>query len=156
MSELARNRYGNFKNLNAKDLAYLNNYKNERFVISEYQKWLEESRKTILDNNYNIPDLFYWEEIMGNWAAKSKTEYELATEFFSLLNSRELIDLMMSTNIKYRQPNNNILYNTIIKKLSPEALTLPVNPSQRTSVQKFMQKMRIFDAYRYIKIKLKI
>lgn len=156
MSELARNKYGNFKQLNAKDLAYLNGYKNNKFVITEYQNWLDRSSETILQNKYHIPDLFYWEEIMGNWAAKYKTEYGLVIEFFSLLNSRELIDLMMSVNIKYRQPNNNILYNTIIERLSPQALSLPMNPSRRTSIQKLMQKLRVFDLYRYLRIKLKL
>lgn len=156
MSELARNKYGNFMNLNAKDLAYLNGYKNNTFVIGEYKSWLHKGADTITDNNYNIPDLFYWEEIMGNWAAKYKTEYMLGTEFFSLLNSRELIDLFLSVPIKYRQSNNHILYNRIIKKLSPEALSLSVNPSLRTSTQKLMQKFRIFDLYRFLKIKLRI
>ena len=114
MSELARNRYGNYKKLNANDLAYLNHYYKNEFVTTEYQNWLNKNEDVIIANNYHIPDFFYWEEIMGNWAAKSKTEYGLTTEFFSLLNSRELIDLMMSVNIKYRQPNNNILYNTIV------------------------------------------
>lgn len=156
MSELARNRYGNFKKLNADDLSYLNHYYRNEFVTDEYQKWLNDSQDIILANGYHIPDLFYWEEVMGNWAAKSKTEYGLATEFFSLLNSRELIDLMMSVNIQYRQPNNNILYNTIIKKCSPQALSQPMNPSRRTSMQILMQKMGIFDIYRFVKIKLKV
>ncbi|MFW6275802.1 MAG: hypothetical protein ACOC2M_04125 [bacterium] len=156
MSELARNRYGNFRKLNAADLAYLNHYKGDAFAVSVYNDWLKANSKAITDNDYNIPDLFYWEEIMGNWAAKSKTEYMLGTEFFSLLNSRELIELLMSVNIRYRNTNNNILYNSIIAKLAKDALKYPMNPSRRTSMQVALQRMKIYDAYRYLKLKLKL
>jgi hypothetical protein len=156
MSELARNRYGNFRKLNAADLAYLNHYKGDAFVVSVYDEWLKNSSDAITDKKYNIPDLFYWEEIMGNWAAKSKTEYMLGTEFFSLLNSRDLIELLMSVNIRYRNTNINVLYNSIIANFAKGALKYPMNPSKRTSLQVAMQKIKIYDAYRYIKLKLKL
>lgn len=156
MSELARNRYGNIKNINGNDLAYLNHYKRYKCVTTLYNKWLEKNRQIIIENNYNILDLFYWEEIMGNWAAKSKTECMLGTELFSLLNSRNLIILLLSTDIKYRNTNHNILFNRIISKLIPHTVKIPFNPSIRTSLQILMQITKLYDPYRYIKLKIKL
>lgn len=156
ISEVARNYYGYHKNLNSKDFAYLSGYANSKMVIAEYENWLK-NKPGFEKLGFNYLDMFYWEEKMGNWAAKAKTESNaLGKLVFSPFNSRELLEVLLSTKRKYRDSHNNILYNKMINILSKETSQLPINPGRKRKIIGFMKRMKIYNLYRHIGIKLQM
>ncbi len=157
ISEVARNLYGYYKNATASDFAYLAGCKNDPFVIRQYKDWLDSNEPDFEKLGYNYLDMFYWEQRMGTWAAKTKTEARaLGREIFSPFNSRELLTLLLSVNRKMRDNHITILYNKIAAILSNnnnEVLKIPYNPCPKQRMIWLMNKLKIFNLYRYIGLK---
>lgn len=156
LSEIARNFFGNFKKISGKELAFFSRAEAYPYVIKIYEAWLIENKTTFQANGYNLLDLFYWEDRMGNWAAKGKTEALLGAEFFSPINSRKLITLLLSVDRKYRDAHFNELFNRILFHLSPELLHEPVNPDPKTKSIKMMKKFGLYDLYRNVGLKYRL
>ncbi|MDD4384161.1 MAG: hypothetical protein PHD06_03180 [Bacteroidales bacterium] len=157
ISEIARNYFGYLKKPSARNLAFLNGYKNAKAVINEYQNWIDSNNNLFKANGYNLLDMFYWEEKMGNWAAKAKTEgCAMGQKFVSPFNSRLLLTILLSTDRKLRDSHNNVLYNRIIELLAPEALNIPINPCRKRNIIGVMQTLRLYNTYRYIGVKLQM
>jgi hypothetical protein len=171
ISEIGRNYFGSFNKVTAGMLAYFNGYSQSGFVIGEYQKWLyeiatafqQEERQeeksfamTKRGASYHILDLFYWEQRMGIWLAKSKTIMNtLGIDCFTPYNSHGLLSLLLSTDRKLRNKYDNKLYEAILLELSPKALKLPLNPSFRQFRLKLLTKLGLLNFYSYIRYKLK-
>lgn len=154
ISEIARSYFGNHGSLNHKDLAFLSGFPSYRFVEKVHQEWLSTNKDLFEKMGYHPLDMFYWEEKMGNWGAKAKTEWSaLGRNMFSPFNSRDLLSLLLSTPKKSRDSHFNLLYNAIIQKLSPKPLRLPINPSPKQTVIKIMKTLRVYNLYRYLGIK---
>jgi len=154
ISEVARNYYGYFKKLSAGDLAYLSGYKGLTFASMEYQKWLDSSSVLFSEMGYDIQDMFYWEEKMGIWGAKSKTEMnQLGMSIFSPFCSREFLKILLSTPRKDRDSQHNKLYDIIIKKLSPEVSRIPINPCRRQNMIRIMKTLHVYNLYRTLGLK---
>ena len=153
VAETARNFYGNFKNLQGKDLAFITKVEAYPYAIKLYDEWLAKSQSIFIAHNYHTMDMFYWEERMSNWAAKGKTEAVLGTEMFSPFNSRKLISLLLSVDRKYRETQTNKLFNHILFSLSPELLKEPVNPDRKTKSIILMKKLGIYNLYRKLGMK---
>ena len=157
ISEIARNYYGYHKHVSPEDLAALSGYANERFVIKEYKKWLDASSKVFSRYGYNILDMFYWENRMGTWLAKAKTEETaLGRKMFSPFCSRELLLTLLATPRKYRDSHRNRLYDQIIKSLSPKSFKIPINPDRKQNMIRLLKKMRIYNLYRHIGLKFRL
>jgi hypothetical protein len=159
ISEIARNYYGYHRNATAEDICFLSGNPEMSFVISEYGKWLK--NKPLFEKyGYNYLDIFYWEEKMGNWAAKAKTEaHALGRDILSPFNSRELLMLLLSTERKYRDSHFNRLYDLIINELSgndKEILKTAVNPGTKQSIIRTMKLLRVYNLYRFIGVKARI
>jgi hypothetical protein len=157
ISEVGRNYFGYHKNINAKDLAYLNGYKKNKFVIAEYEEWIK-NNKAIFDTfGYNLLDMFYWEEKMGNWAAKAKTEGNaLGLNQVSPFNSMGLLNIMLSSRRELRDSHHNILYNRIIELIDPNSLKIPINPNRKQNIIRLMKKLKVYNIYRFIGVKLQL
>lgn len=158
ISEIARNYFGYHKNATAADLCYLSGNSTSKFAIREYTKWLK-NKKIFKQYGYHYLDMFYWEEKMGNWAAKAKTEnYALGRDTISPFNSRALLSLLLRTNRKHRDSHFNKLYDLIISELSngnEEILRLPVNPCRKQNTIRFMKTCGVYNSYRNIGLKLR-
>src|SRR5450759_1220648 len=103
ISEIARNYYGYHKNILHEELAILYGYPGDKFVSSQFEKWLITNSLIFKEMGYNVLDLFYWEEKMGNWAAKAKTEISAyGTIAYSPFCSHKLLTLLLSLPRKYR------------------------------------------------------
>ena len=154
VSEIARNYFGYHKHLSPQDLAALNGYPNAAFVAKEYKAWLESNLDLFQRLGYHFLDMFYWEEKMGNWAAKSKSEANaLGRTVLSPFNSRELLQTLLSTQRKYRDSHFNKLYDKIIYNFSPQALAVPINPSRKQHIIRLMKLLRIYNLYRHFGLK---
>ena len=159
ISEVARNYFGYKKNITPKDLSILNGYSIHTFPIKQYSEYLSKNNTIFKKLNYNLLDMFYWEEKMGNWAAKSKTESEsLKRTVIAPFNSRDLLTLLLSVNRKFRDSHNNILYNKIIYYLSDnnkKVLKLKINPCPKQKIIKLLKKIKVYNLYSNINLTLK-
>lgn len=155
VSEIARNLYGD-NNLNAKDISFMYGNSDMKFPIKQYEKWLEDIRM-FKSCGYHYLDMFYWEERMGNWGAKARTENNaLYREVVAPFNSRGLLKLLLSTDRKLRDKNATKLYDMIISVLSYDdkfVMNLPINPCLKKNMIRFMGKLGIYNLYRQIGIK---
>lgn len=156
LSEIARSFYGKFGKITGDDLAFFNGLEAFPYARKVYQNWLQDNKDIFQKNGYPLLDMYYWEEKMGNWAAKGKTEALLGTEFFSPFNSRKMIALMLSVDSKYRDFQRNKLFKQILLNLSPDLLKIPVNPDRKTKVIIAMKRLGIYNIYRRIGLKYRI
>lgn len=157
LSEIARNYYGYHKNISPNGLALLYLHCENKFVSTEYNKWLNKSSRLFLENGYDILDMFYWEEKMGNWAAKAKTEMgACGTVLYSPFCSHSLLTILLSTPRKDRDSHFNKLYNQMITDFSSESDKIPINPSLKKNLIILMKKLRIFNLIQQIIFKNKL
>ena len=113
-------------NVAAIKLAELFGVHGNNFGINKIADWLS-SIDTIY--NYNLLDIFFWELNAGRWAASNNLEFDAGwKDILVPYNCRTLIDVMLSTDKKYRTAPNYILYHKIIGLLWPEILSEPINP----------------------------
>lgn len=157
ISEIARNYYGYYQNILPGELAILYGYKGSRFVCKEYEKWLKSSSSLFSKNGYNILDMFYWEEKMGNWAAKAKTEMSvMGTIIYSPFCSHKLLTTLLSTPRNQRDEYSNTLYDMIINKFSPDVYKIPINPSTKKKIILILKRLKIFNIIQIIRLKYKL
>lgn len=154
MGEVGRNFYDQFIKLNGLFLARMTGYGELKYALNYYQQWLDENKKLYQQNGYNTLDMFYWEERIGSWGAKGKTERNLVCDYFSIFNSRELLELMLSTKRKDRDSHLGKLFPEIVKAIYPDVLGLPVNPDKKQKVIRLMKKTMIYPIYREIFLRL--
>lgn len=96
------------------------------FAIRSFEKWLKGIKDAF---NYNIADLYYWEQRCGRWAATSQLEFDIAwKDIFTPFNCRELLVNMLAVEEKYRKGPEYALHRGVIVKLWPEILSVPINP----------------------------
>jgi hypothetical protein len=105
---------------------------NDVFATRSFEKWLNGINDTF---NYDVFDLFYWEQRCGNWLAMSQLEFDIAwKDIFTPFNCRELLVTMLAAKEKYRKPPKYKLYWEVMSQLWPEVLSVPINPQKKKSV----------------------
>jgi hypothetical protein len=155
VSEVARNLNGNYYKPNGAVLADWQDYANHTFPIQIYQNWLKD--KPLLDEHgYLFSDFFYWEERMGSWAAKSKTEFTaFRQEFISPFNSHLLLARLLSVNLKDRDRYGNRLYINIIKQLTKsdfvKVKNIPFNPGFKTYCFRIGKSLKFYALYKQLR-----
>jgi len=156
ISEIARNYFGYHKNATARELCFLSGNSTLSFATKQYCIWLK-NKSVFKKYGYHYLDMFYWEEKMGNWAAKSKTEtHALDRDMLSPFNSIELLKLLLSTKRKDRDSHFNRLYDLIIYELSGkdnEIMKMPINPCRKQTIIRLMKYFKIYNLYKYIGVK---
>lgn len=151
-------------NISGQTLAVISGL-NHPFAISEFQKWLDGSKRVCEESGWNILDLFFLEQRMGRWANAAFAEYDITHETFNPYNNRHLHSLMLSVNERHRK---NRRWDVLIDQINlmwPEVLCEPINPQdkwpdkikqsiRRNIVHKFISPW--FPAYEYLRfMKLK-
>jgi len=159
ISEIARNYYGFHRGLTAEKLSFLNGCSNLKFAIRQYDKWLE-NQNNFEKLGYNILDMFYWEEKMGIWQSKTRTElYSLNRNVVTPYNSRDLLTLLLNTGRKNRDSHINKLYRKIITELSNhniEVKNIPFNPCRKTRVILLLKYLNLYNLYRSSILKISL
>ncbi|WP_158847874.1 hypothetical protein [Algibacter sp. L1A34] len=107
----------------------------ERMVV-----WYDEVKQSKNNKGYNILDLFHWEMSTGSWQTQSQLEWDIVHDTFTPFNNRELLDIMLHIDTKYRSKPDYILYRDTMKMLWPKVLLEPINPE--TSKVKLKQKIK--------------
>lgn len=116
-------------NSGADMLAYNPNWKGIPFIEKRMHDWFNEINDPKANFGYPILDLFHWEVSTGSWQTQNQLEWDIVHDTFTPFNNRELLDIMLRIDPKYRsKPNNYQLYRDTIHKLWPEVLSQPVNP----------------------------
>lgn len=153
-SEVARNYFGTLPFLNGNDLARMLGYLNTALAKRLCQEWFSGNEGKLKKLKYNVLDIFYWEEKMGNWGAKKRTETNaIGRIIYSPFNSRGLMEVLLSVNRKHRDSHNNKLYKAIIRSLEPKALQLPLNPTRKNKIIGALKKAGVYNGYRFFGIK---
>lgn len=74
---------------------------------------------------YDELDLYYWELLMGKWLPAVMIESDVAHDTYTVINSRHIIDLMLSAPLSERISGG--VANAIISQAWPELMSYPVN-----------------------------
>jgi hypothetical protein len=160
ISEIARNYFNYITPVTAKKLALLNEYSDNVYVVNTYQKWLSQNKDLLKYYNYNLLDIFYWEEKMGNWTAKAKTEAHFMNfELMSPFNSRALLRLLLATKRKDRDKFTSKLYKKIIEQLvdnHKEVNDIPTNPDFERTRALFLKRIGLFKLFDSLRLELRI
>lgn len=147
MGEIGRSYYGVNDAANPRELAAMIGHRGRAEVISLMDEW-----RAGLDLQYtgkgNLLDLFYWEERMGNWAAKAKTEMRIATRLVSPMNNFALWRQVLGVKHAYRSTVSNKLFLAVIKALDARLLQYPINPGRKTALMRAMVKTGIYTPYK--------
>ena len=150
INEITRNYYSVRNNITAKILSSAKGYKQHPFILKTYNEWLEEATLNCQQKGYNLAEMFYWEESRGTFYAKGMTaDYALGIDTFTPFNSHNLISLLLSVDVKYRNMYNNILYNKLLLGFSKDALKYPINPCFKIFLFKFLTRIGV---YNFLKI----
>lgn len=102
------------------------NWKGIPFIVNRVHEWFNEIKK--VNKGYNILDLFHWEVSTGSWQSQSQLEWDIAHDTFTPFNNRELLDIMLHIDAKYRCAPNYTLYKDSMNILWPDVLKQPINP----------------------------
>lgn len=160
ISEIARNYFNYITPVTAKKLTLLNGYSDNTFVIDTYQEWVSQNKNRLKQFDYNLLDMFYWEEKMGNWTAKAKTEaHALNFELMSPFNSRALLRLLLATKRKDRDKFTSTLYKKIIEHLvdnHKEVNAIPTNPDFERTRALFLKKIGLFNMFDALRLYLRV
>jgi len=147
ISEIGRAEFGTLKKVSASDLALIKGYKSFKPAIIIFERWLK-GTEVCTKNDYNILDMLSWEQ--SKTVAKVMAEDNaIGLNTISPFNSRELINLMLSVDRKFRDYYNNKLHKSILLTLDPSAMDYPVNDYFKFKVKKMLSKLKIFNFLRY-------
>jgi hypothetical protein len=146
-SEICRNGFDEYCNLDIEslssgDLAALMFFKSgdmPLFAIKEIDNWRGGLDSKAVES-FNILDLLYWEQRIGNWGAQYPAEQDIAVEEISPFNCRLLIETLLSSPRYLRAAPDFLLYQDLIRYMWPEILAFPINPQPKRIVLK--QKVR--------------
>ncbi|MDV7140207.1 hypothetical protein R3X28_15045 [Maribacter sp. TH_r10] len=98
------------------------------FIVDRMHQWFDEVKESTVNKGYNILDLFHWEVSTGSWQSQSQMEWDLVHDTFTPFNNRELLDIMLHIDTKYRCKPNYTMYRDSMNILWPEVLSQPINP----------------------------
>lgn len=101
------------------------------FVLRAWERWLAG-----VGNSYDVHllDLFYWEHWAGNFAAMDQAQEDMALDALTPINCRLLLTRMLAAPEECRDHDHPRLYEEMIRRLWPETLAEPVNPSPPRSL----------------------
>lgn len=125
------------------------------FIKQRIAQWHEELSKDNTSYGYNLYDLFFWEHRIGSWQAQGQLEWDMVQETFTPFNNREILDIILRVDTKYRCPKSNIIFKKAIEKLWPETLVEPINyltirQRAKNILKKMLLKMGVFNILKSI------
>ena len=121
-------------NIKGKQLARIVGFKKNRYAIRMLNEWLEDAQNTCLRFNIDVLDLYQIEHEACNWSSHTASEQDIVREELRPFNSRYLISLFWSLNVKHRFLYNPSIYRRMIEILWKETLSQPINPSLKSNL----------------------
>ena len=100
----------------------------KQIFAPQIEMWYSDAIDYCRNNNFNVFDLFYWEQRMSNWGALYAFEQDMAIEELSPYNHKNLLLALLKTDYIKRKSPQRLIYKDLINRLWPETLSLPFNP----------------------------
>jgi hypothetical protein len=120
------------------------------FAEEYFAKWLSETAEIAHDANLHILYLFYIEERLSNQHGQFQSDKEIAQEEFNPFNSIELIEKFLGIDYRKMMPPDYFFHRMIIRRLWPELLTDPINPSGVNTIKKVLSQLGLLNLiYRF-------
>ncbi|MBN2481971.1 MAG: hypothetical protein JXB19_09545 [Bacteroidales bacterium] len=133
-------------------LAKINEVSQYDFAIDYYTEWLSKNLEMCKNNNIDIINLYFWEDRCANYITQVTQEKDVAQDDIFPYNSRLLVSLFLSVGYKLSLRPKYLFFKKIIKKLWPEVLQEPMNPSPRAHFKYFLNSLGFMDIYNRIKM----
>jgi hypothetical protein len=111
----------------------------QAFVVSAMERWLDGLGEVY---NYDARDLLYWENRMGSWLAQCQQEFLLVSkETLSPFNCRRVLEAALSVDPGLRGAPDYPFFRSVIARLWPECLELPINPKPPEALAKRVRRL---------------
>lgn len=134
------------KHIRAHELARLQRMGIEPFAVKSFESWLMDAQERY---DMKLLDLFDWEQGHGSWLAMTQLEFDTAwRDIFTPYNSREILTTLLGVEESQRCSPNYRIFRTLIARLWPELLQVPINPISygdraRNMVRKLLLQARL-------------
>lgn len=157
ISEVAREFFGYMNDCTGEDLAFLSKYNKHPFPSKMYQAYRDQNKSGFEAKGIHWLSMFYWEERMGNWVSKAKTESNaMGIAYTSPFNCRKIITEMWGVPRKDRDFYRSKLHAEMLKLIAnKEALKIPINPSPKLEMIRWMKRLGVYNLYRKLGLLLK-
>ncbi len=153
VSEVAKNYLENVNVRNGRDVLRAVHLPDNQYLENYYTSWLETNRKVISDLNYEVLDFIHWEQDITNFAGQNTYYAHHYVRLFSLFNSREILRIMLAVPIEKRDGKSPSFFKYLIRKMWPDLMNYPFNPTLKEKGILFMKRLRIYPFYKYLQIK---
>lgn len=128
ISDLCRTAFGVEMVTHPKDLLWFEKLSDSEYAGFSISNWYWET-KTLCDTlGYNLRDLFFWEQHLGNWGSMFAAELDIAIDEFYPFGTRRLVETILAVDERLRPYNNSRVHRRMIEILWPELLSQPINP----------------------------
>lgn len=87
---------------NSREILKLLQYDSFPVLERELTLWVDDVKEAVESLNYNMIDLFNWEQFFAHWGAISASEQDIVREELRPFNTRKFLDLYISLPDKYR------------------------------------------------------
>lgn len=109
------------------------------FVLSAMEQWIDGLGEIY---NYDLRDLLCWENEYGSWFATSQQEFLLAwKEILPPFNCRRVLVAALSVDPALRGEPDYPFFRSVIERLWPECLELPINPKPPVTLVKRVRRV---------------
>jgi hypothetical protein len=106
----------------------------QAIVFRAMERWLDGLGEVY---NYDARDLLFWENEVGSWLAPCQQEFLLVSkETLSPFNCRRVLEAALSVDPGLRGEPDYPFFRSVIARLWPECLELPINPKPPEALAK--------------------
>jgi hypothetical protein len=128
ISDLCRTPYGIDPVSDIADLLSHVHLADSEYATDSIKDWYVEAKTLCNTFGYNLRDLFFWEQHLGNWGSMFAAELDIAIEEFYPFGTRRLVEMILAVDENLRPYKNSMVHRRIIELLWPELLSEPINP----------------------------
>ena len=153
VSEVAKNYLESVRVRNGRDVVRAVHLPDNQYLENYYSNWLKKNRKIISDLNYEVLDLIHWEQDITNFAGQNTYYAHHYVRLFSIFNSREILQTMLSVPTEKRDGKSPVFFKYLINKMWPDLMRYPFNPTFKEKGILFIKNLGIYPFYKYLQIK---
>ncbi len=140
------------RSLTGRQLARIVGFKKNRYAARMLNEWLEDAQNICSKFNIDVLDLYQIEHEACNWSSHTASEQDIVREELRPFNSRYLISLFWSLNVKHRFLYNPSIYRRMMEILWKETLSQSINPSWRSKFFRLLSYLHLD----YVVFKMKV
>ena len=108
-------------------------------VIQGMERWMDGLGEVY---NYDARDLLFWENETGSWLAQAQQEFQVVSkDTLSPFNCRRVLEAALSVDPQLRGEPDYPFFRSVIKRLWPECLELPINPRPPVTLLKRVRRV---------------